>query len=306
MPLLRRTLALAALLAASLLSAPPAKRVISLSAPLAETMYAIRAQDQLVAVSDVAVFPEQLVADRKAGRVKELGAFMRPDLNALRALHPDLILTETGFLRALTATLEKEGFRVLHFEPASLEEIFQQMIAVGDAVGHKKQAEALVKKMRAERDQIAARARKLPKVRVYVEVNHEGPWTTGGKSALNDLLEAAGGQNIFADRNEGVFVTTNEEIVRRNPEVILSPIWVGAKVGGIDGIIPLAQIVQRPGYASTSAVQNSRVLYYDSALLKHEGPRQILAIRKLAHLLHPDVFPDPPGTIAWELGRVQP
>jgi iron complex transport system substrate-binding protein len=269
-------------------------------------MYAIGAKDQLVAVSDVAVFPEQLVADRKSGRVKELGAFMRPDVEALRALHPDLILTDTGFQRTLTATLEKEGFRVLHFEPESLEDIFGQMIAVGEAVGHKKQAEALITKMRAERDAIAAKTRRLPKVRVYVEVNHEGPWTTGGKSALNDLLEAAGGQNIFADRNDGVFVTTHAQIVQRNPEVILSPIWIGAKVGGIDGIIPLADIVRRPGYESIAAVQNSRVLYYDSALLKHEGPRQILAIRKLAHILHPDVFPDPPGTIAWELGRIQP
>jgi hypothetical protein len=48
------------------------------------------------------------------------------------------------------------------------------------------------------------------------------------------------------------------------------------------------------------------VLYYDSALLKHEGPRQVLAIRKLAYLLHPDFFENPPGTIPWELGRIRP
>ncbi len=143
-------------------------------------------------------------------------------------------------------------------------------------------------------------------MKVYVEVNHEGPWTTGGKSALNDLMKAAGGENIFADRKESVLVTTNVKIVRRDPEVILSPIWLGAKVDGIDGIIPLAQIVARPRYGEIAAVQNSRVLYYDSVLLKHEGPQQILAIKKLAHLLHPDVFADPPGTIAWELGRIQP
>jgi hypothetical protein len=46
------------------------------------------------------------------------------------------------------------------------------------------------------------------------------------------------------------------------------------------------------------------VLYYDSALLKHEGPRQVLAIRKLAYLLHPETCKNPDGTIPWELGRI--
>jgi iron complex transport system substrate-binding protein len=122
---------------------------------------------------------------------------------------------------------------------------------------------------------------------------------------VNDIIHAAGGENIFADQKQGTFTTTNEEIVRRNPDIILSPIWLDAKVGGIDGIIPLAQIVTRPGYERTNAVRNSRVLYYDSALMKHEGPRQVLAIRKLAHILHPDAFPDPANTIPWELGRVK-
>jgi ABC-type Fe3+-hydroxamate transport system substrate-binding protein len=97
----------------------------------------------------------------------------------------------------------------------------------------------------------------------------------------------------------------NEEVVRRNPDIILSPIWLNAKVGGSDGITTLLEIMSRPGYASTTAVRNSRVLYYDSALLKWEGLRQVLAIRKLAHLLHPEAFPDPPATLPWELGRIR-
>ncbi len=280
-------------------------RVVSLSAPLAETMYAIGAAGQLAGVTDAAVFPEQLVRDRKSGKVREIGSFMRPDLALLDQLHPDLILSDTGFHTALAGELRGKGYKVLHFEPKSLEDIFQQIAAVGAAVGKKKEASALAARMRAERDAIAAKSSRLPRVRVYLEINHEGPWTVGTESPLNDLIQAAGGQNIFADHREGTFVTTHEEIVRRNPDIILSPIWLDAKVGGIDGIIPLAQIYARPGYAQTNAVRDSRVLYYDSALLKHEGPRQILALRKLARLLHPEAFEDPPGTIAWELGRIR-
>jgi iron complex transport system substrate-binding protein len=284
-------------------------RVVSLSAPLAETMYAIGAAGQLVGVVDSAVFPEQIMADRKSGKVRELGSFMRPSLAILDQLHPDVILSDTGFHRALAEQLRAQGYTVLHFEPHSLDEVLDQIGAIGNAVGRKKEAAALVQKMRAERAAIVAQSQKLPPVRVYLEINHDGPWTTGAKSPLNDLILAAGGTNIFADRAEGVFVTSNPEIVARNPDIILSPIWLNAKVGGntgnIDGIIPLSLIFARPGYDQTNAVRNSRVHYYDSALLKHEGPRQILAIRKLAHILHPDAFPDPPETIPWELGRIK-
>lgn len=288
-----------------LFTAAERPKVVSLSAPLAETMYALGAAGQLAAATDAAVFPEQLVRDRESGKVRVLGTFMRPDLAMLDQLHPDLILSDTGFHAALAGELRAKGYNVLHFEPKSLEDIFNQIAVVGSAVGKKKAASALVTKMRRDRDSIAAKSAALSRVRVYLEINHEGPWTTGTQSPLNDLIEAAGGRNIFADHQEGTFVTTNDEIVRRNPDIILSPIWLDAKVGGIDGIIPLAQIYARPGYAQTTAVRDSRVLYYDSALLKHEGPRQTLALRKLARLLHPEAFEDPPGTIAWELGRVR-
>jgi iron complex transport system substrate-binding protein len=280
-------------------------RVVSLSSPLAETMYSLGAQDNLVGVTDVCVFPEQIMADRNSGKIKVIGGFAQPDMATLEALHPTLILTSTTFQTGLADSLRKKGYRVLYFDPHSLSDIFKQIEEIGQAVGKQKEAERLTGDMRKELGSITRMSSNLPRVKVYVELNHEGPWTSGSASPLEDTIIAAGGQNIFADHREGAFVTTNEEIIRRNPEVILSPIWLNAKVGGIDGIIPLAWIFSRPGYNATSAVQNSRVLYYDSALFKHEGPRQVLAIRKLAHLLHPEVFADPPATIPWELGRIR-
>lgn len=303
---MRRFVSVVLLTAAGCWSAFAQHRIVSLSAPVTETLYALGARDRIIGVTDVAVFPDQVVADRKAHKIVELGSFMKPDLALLRSLHPDLVFTDTAFHRDLAKQLAAEGFRVEHFEPTSLPQILQQVETIGKLAGVPKQGSALAQRMRTELEAIRAQTGRLPKVRLYLEINHEGPWTTGSASPLNDLIEAAGGVNIFAERKEGVFVTSHDEIVRRNPEVILSPIWVNAHLGGLDGIIPLGQIFARPGYDRTAAVLNSRVHYYDSALFKHEGPRQILAIRKLAHLLHPDQFPDPPGTIAWELGRLYP
>lgn len=63
--------------------------------------------------------------------------------------------------------------------------------------------------------------------------------------------------------------------------------------------------MSRPGFAETDAVRAGRVRYYDSALIKQQDPRLVLAIRKLAYLLHPEAFGNPPGTIPGELGRPQ-
>ena len=281
-----------------------AQNVVSLSSPLTETIYALGAQSHVLGVSDVCTFPRRVVSDRRAGKVREVGAFTNPDYQLIDRLHPDVILTSTGFQEPIAARFRSMGYRVLHFEPHSLSEVFKQMEEVGQAVGKGAEARNLTDSMRRDWKEIGRKSAVLPRVRVYMELNHEGPWTTGARSPLNDIIVAAGGENIFSDHDEGVFVATHEEIIKRNPDIVLSPIWTDAKVGGMDGIIPLLQIFLRPGYADTNAVRNSRVLYYDSALLKHEGPRQILAIQKLAYLLHPDAFENPRETIPWELGRI--
>ncbi|MEI9812294.1 MAG: ABC transporter substrate-binding protein [Acidobacteriota bacterium] len=279
--------------------------VVSLSAPLTETVYLLGQQDRLAVVSDSSVFPAQAVEDRNAGKVRVV-AFGKTDLAVVEAAHPSLILTSTSFQRTLAADLRKRGYKVLHFEPESMEDIFRQTEQIGDALGKGAQAGRITKAWRAEVAELAKKSAGLPKVRVYMEINHNGPWTSGGQSVEDEIIRLAGGVNVFADRKEGAFATTNAEVIRRNPDVILSPIWLNAHVGGIDGITTLAEIMTRPGYSDTAAVKNSRVLYYDSALLKQQGPREVLAARKLAYLLHPDVFPNPDGTIPWELGRVRP
>ncbi len=280
-------------------------RIVSLSPTPTEIVYALGAGGQLVGATSVCIEPPEVLRDIAEGRVKIVSNFNTTDFALIDSLKPGLILTDTDFQRKITAELRAKGYKVLHYVPRTLRDVFQSMEEIGEAIGKGAYARQLTAQYWAEIDSIKAKSRTLQKTRVYIEINHIGPWAVGAISPLNDLIEAAGGQNIFADSACGVFKTTNEEIVRRNPEVILSPIWLHAKLGRYDGITPLAEIYARKGYDSTAAVQRSRVLYYDSALLKHEGPRQVLAIRKLARILHPEVFPDPPGTIPWELGWIR-
>jgi iron complex transport system substrate-binding protein len=280
-------------------------RIVSLSPTPTEIVYTLGAGDQVVGVTSFCIFPSKVLTDVKEGRARVVSDFNHTDMQLIDSLKPGLILTDTDFQRKITEDLRKKGYKVLHYVPKTLEDVFQSIEEIGEAIGRGEYAKLLTAGYRKEIQEIYAKTSKLPKTKVYLEINHIGPWASGTVSPLNDIITYAGGENLFSDSAQGVFVTTNAEIVRRNPDVILSPIWLDAKLGGYDGITTLAEIYSRPGFDKTGAVMRSRVLYYDSALLKHEGPRQVLAIRKLAHILHPNEFEDPPGTIPWELGWIR-
>jgi len=280
-------------------------RIVSCSSTLTEIVYEIGGGAQVIGATSFCFFPEQVIQDKAAGRVKVIGDFIHINFARIDSLRPDLILTDTNMQRKIADTLRARGYRVLHFEPKSLDDVMQSITEIGTAIGCGRKAHRIVADMQKEIAAIRARTSALPKVRAYLEINHMGPWTVGNDSPLQDLIEIAGGENVFGDSTAGVFVTTNAEVVKRNPDIILSPIWLDAELGGWKGITPLYEIYTRPGYVKTSAVTHSRVLYYDSALLKHEGPRQILAIRKLAYLLHPEEFDNPAATIPWELGWIR-
>ena len=122
------------------------------------------------------------------------------------------------------------------------------------------------------------------------------------RQARKQFIEIAGGENIFTDVPYSAFETTNAEIVTRNPDVIMTPLW--PKAGPYE-VTTVSEIVMREGYHTITAVMNDRVYHYDSSLLKRPGPRQVIAIRKLAYLLHPYYFKNPENSVSpWELGKI--
>lgn len=167
---------------AALWAAEP--RVVSLTAPATETMYALGAQRLVVGVTASSVFPEQVRKDREAGRVREIGQFGNPDRVVLQELRPTLILTGTSFQRRLAEELRRDGYRVLHCEPRSIEEVWQDIERIGAAVGKAREARRLTAGLRQQMRTLAAQTALLAPRRVYIEMNHEGPWTSGRGTRL--------------------------------------------------------------------------------------------------------------------------
>lgn len=236
----------------------------------------------------------------------------------LAAVEPTLILCEGTEQAPWVEELNAAGYDNVHcYAPESIDEIYDMMLEVGELLGCKERAQQLVDGYYKRIDEIRAISSKLPDIPTYFEIAHQsdygeygifGPYTEGGNTPFDEMIEIAGGANLFSDQvgyvdlYEEFGAEAFAEIVKRNPRVILSPYWPNAYDFEVTTIY---EIMTRPGFSETDAVKDGRVAYYDSSLMKRFGPRTITAIEKLAYLLHPYYFENPENSVSpWELGKI--
>lgn len=294
------------------------QRIICLAPSCVEVIYALRLEDALVGWSQYTDYPTEVtetngwvpyyeyefisVEDELAKDVAVVSGFVDYNREVVDALDPTLIVATESIQRDMAEELAAAGYNVLFQNPTTLDEVFDSIIELGAATGTENKARKLVRGYYAEIEEIEAISDNLPKMSVYLEISHYGPWATGSGSPMDQIIEIAGGENIFADIPYAAFPADNADIVDRNPDVILTPLWRNAAPYEVTTI---SEIVMREGYQDVTAVMNDRVYHYDSSLLKRPGPRQVTAIRKLAFLLHPYYFDNPENSVSpWELGKI--
>ena len=295
------------------------QRIISLSPSHTEVLYALGLQDQIVGWTKYCNYPPEVqetggwlpydeyefnsIQDELYNKdVAIVSAFTNVNYELIDSLKPTLILAVHRMQYDIAQKLREKGYNVLYFKPETLEDVFELIQSVGDATGKIRRAKNLITGYRSEIDVIKSITANLPKVKVYFEINHMGPWVLGSGSPMDQILEIAGGENIFNDVRSEAFKAELHDIVERNPDVILTPLWPHA---GRNEVTTVREIVNRPGFETINAVMNDRVYHYDSSLLKKPGPRQVTAIKKIAYLLHPYYFKNPENSVdPWALGKI--
>lgn len=310
---------------------PPEQRIVCLAPSMVEVIYALGFGDQIVGWSAYTDYPVEAterkgwvsyhyydnidtqdfnVDEELAKDVAVVSKYYDYNATIVEKLEPTLILGEGSEQAAMTDELKAKGYNTLQFQCTCINDIYDMMLTVGEALGVQDKAQELVDGYKARIAEVSAITSKLTPVNVYFEIAHKvdygeygvyGPYTEGSNTPFNEMIQIAGGNNIFSDL-DGYCEVTFEEVAARNPGVILSPYWPSA---GSTEVTTLYEIMTRPGFDATDAVINGRVYYYDSSLMKRFGPRTITAIEKLAYLLHPYYFKNPENSVSpWELGKI--
>jgi iron complex transport system substrate-binding protein len=242
-------------------------RIVSLSPSTTEDLYAVGAGRQVVAVDELSNYPA------RAPRTKLSG--YTPNVEAIAGYRPDLVIVRS---EAGVAQLRRLGITVLQLKEAGdLAQAYAQVLQVGRATGHTKQATAVVRWMRkqitAELRSIQGRPRQLS---VYHELTTDY-YSATSATFIGRVYKLLGLENIADEATAaGPYPQLSAEfIVSSNPDLI---VLADSKCCGQS----LATVSARPGWGTIDAVRNRHVIAMDDDIASRWGPRIVAFVRAVA------------------------
>lgn len=240
----------------------PPQRIICLTEETVETLYLLGEERRIVGISGYAVRPPR--ARREKPRVS---AFTSADIPKILALEPDLVLTFSDLQADIAATLIRHGVDVHAFNQRTISQILDMIRTLGALVDASDCAARLAQALAGAITDAREHAAQLPRrPRVYFE-EWDDPMISG-IGWVSELIDAAGGIDIFADRaacqSAKDRIVTTDEIVRREPDIIVGS-WCGKKFRP-------EKVANRPGFARMAAVRRGALHEIKSPLILQPGP----------------------------------
>lgn len=252
------------------------QRIVSLAPSITEIIYALGAGDRVVGVTAFDNYPPGVES------VPRVGDFNAPNVEAILAQKPDIIFASSLSGKDQMQSLqESTGIPVAVVEARSIEQIYESIELIGMLTGTQEKGQEIIKEMQDRIKEISDKTKDLPRIKVFYLVDINGNWTAGKGSFIDELITLAGGENIAADAGKEWVQYSVEELVKKNPDVII----MGAYAGKIEDVKNAA------GYKDTNAVKNDKVfIISNDDIVSRASNRIVLGLEEIAKILHPEVF----------------
>jgi iron complex transport system substrate-binding protein len=257
----------------TLLRAP--RRIISLVPSATETIVALGAGDRLVGRT-------RYDRDTSIAALPLVGGGLDPNLETILGLTPELVVTWSSDKRAeIRRRLDAAGIPTLSLSLQDTTDAFRAIALVGGALGIPSRAGVLLRQLRdslAETRRIAAMEGRR---RVFYVVYSDPPMTMGPATFIAQVLDLAGGENVFADAPMNWPTVSLEQVVRRDPDVVVLPV----------GEMPartLDRLRTEPGWRDLRPVRRGCVVQVDADVVNRPGPHIAQAAEQLRVAIHRD------------------
>jgi len=260
---------------ASHLKPGPPQRIISVVPNVTEMLFALGLGEKVIGVSDFDHFPPEV--EKKP----HVGGLINPNIEEIIAMHPDLVITY-GTQSVLKQNLQSVGIAMFPFVHGNVDHTLQFLLDLGRVTGAEDQARQIVDEIRKSFDDVRAHA-PLQHPKVFL-VTGRTPGTLGGfysvgrRAFQHDLVEIAGGENLFADVDQEAIQPTLEEVISRKPDIIIET---------LSPPLDPAEVAQRKKDWETLNLAKNRIYIEGESYLLVPGPRLGLAARRLSQIISP-------------------
>jgi iron complex transport system substrate-binding protein len=296
-------------------------RIVSLLPSATEIVYALGLDDQLVAVTDECDWPpaartlpvvshsalpettDPAEIDRLvAASVGEGEPIYRLDRDAIRDLRPDVVLSQdlcavcavpSGHVNAALELLGCQA-EVVSLDPGSLDEVLECVVQVGEVTGTGARAEVVVAGLRRRLADVRAAVDRRPRPRVFALEWADPPFNGG--HWIPDMIDAAGGEPVFANRGTPSERVSWSDIAAAEPDVVVfMPCGYDLDAAVEEG---RRTVVARPELVGATILAVPADAYFS-----RPGPRVVDGVELLAAALHPGALASAPGVAAVRLSN---
>lgn len=240
-------------------------RIISLAPHITELLYAAGAGDRIVATVTRSDYPPQ------ARQLPRVGDGLNINLEQIIALQPTVVMLwrPGGASSLLEPWAKAAGFALAYSTPASLADIIDSVEHLGTLYGDPTLAREQAEALRAQQKQLHTRYAQRPWVTALIEVGSNPLYTIGNDPLLNSALAECKVRNAYAQARQAAPQVNPEDVMLRQPELILAPTTDPARV---------QEITRYWTTLGVRAAQQGHVAGINPDALFRPGPRLLQAL----------------------------
>lgn len=242
-------------------------RIVVLDPATVEMIYMLGAEDKIVGVANLErskVWPEEKVA-----KLESVGTFMKPSLEKIIALKPDLVIMSALTGEELNNGLKSNNIESKRIQANSIEEIFTNFLEVAKMLGKENEANKIIAEKRA----------KLEEIKKMATINKKGLFVMsasplmvfGNDNLPNDIMKLLNIKNIAENQKGRNPIITPEFIMKENPDIIITLLPNPSQI-----------VATNPQLKNVNAIKNSKFIVANSSQILRGSPRTIDQIEEIA------------------------
>lgn len=248
-------------------------KIISVAPNITELIYKLGAEDKLVGRSDYCDYPTEALD------IQSIGTIMEPNIEAIVALQPDIVIASSLFDEEVGNKLAEVGINVVVLsEQDDVNGVYNMIETVGRILNKSAEAASCIEEMKNTIDEVTSKVEGLETPTVYYVIGYGeyGDYTAGGDTYINGIITLAGGDNVAKDVSG--WSITLEEIIAADPDIIIISEYCKT------------EFMSMEQYADLTAVKEDKVYSVDVNTIERQGYRNAEGIAELAKIFHPEAF----------------